>query len=36
LLAARPRDLSGLRDTLLTLPQLHSALAACDSPLIHA
>ncbi len=32
--SARPRDLSGLRDTLLTLPQLHAALGACDSPLI--
>ncbi|HXU93234.1 MAG TPA: DNA mismatch repair protein MutS [Gallionella sp.] len=32
--SARPRDLSGLRDTLLTLPQLHDALAACDAPLI--
>jgi DNA mismatch repair protein MutS len=32
--SARPRDLSGLRDTLLTLPQLHAALATCDSPLI--
>ena len=34
--SARPRDLSGLRDTLLALPQLHTALAACDSPLIEA
>ena len=34
--SARPRDLSGLRDTLLTLPQLHAALAACDTPLIEA
>ncbi len=34
--SARPRDLSGLRDTLLTLPQLHAALTACDSPLIEA
>jgi DNA mismatch repair protein MutS len=34
--SARPRDLSGLRDTLLTLPQLHAALATCDAPLIHA
>ena len=32
--SARPRDLSGLRDTLLTLPQLHAALAQCDAPLI--
>jgi DNA mismatch repair protein MutS len=34
--SARPRDLSGLRDTLLTLPQLHAALATCDTPLIAA
>src|SRR5450759_1030140 len=33
--SARPRDLSGLRDTLLTLPQLRAALAACDAPLIN-
>ncbi|MFZ5524058.1 MAG: DNA mismatch repair protein MutS [Pseudomonadota bacterium] len=32
--SARPRDLSGLRDTLVQLPQLHGLLAACDSPLI--
>ena len=32
--SARPRDLSGLRDTLLTLPQLHATLAASDSPLV--
>ncbi|HEX5363372.1 MAG TPA: DNA mismatch repair protein MutS, partial [Gallionella sp.] len=32
--SARPRDLSGLRDTLLTLPQLHATLSACESPLI--
>ena len=32
--SARPRDLSGLRDTLATLPQLHSTLAKCDVPLI--
>jgi DNA mismatch repair protein MutS len=32
--SARPRDLSGLRDTLLTLPQLHAALAKSDAPLI--
>jgi DNA mismatch repair protein MutS len=32
--SARPRDLSGLRDTLLTLPQLHATLTACDAPLI--
>jgi len=34
--SARPRDLSGLRDTLLTLPQLHATLAQCDAPLIKA
>ena len=34
--SARPRDLSGLRDTLLTLPQLHATLAACDAPLVNA
>ncbi|HSM98830.1 MAG TPA: DNA mismatch repair protein MutS, partial [Gallionella sp.] len=34
--SARPRDLSGLRDTLAQLPQLHVALAACDAPLIAA
>ena len=32
--SARPRDLSGLRDTLKQLPQLHAALAVCDAPLI--
>jgi DNA mismatch repair protein MutS len=32
--SARPRDLSGLRDTLTALPQLHTTLAACDSPLV--
>ncbi len=32
--SARPRDLSGLRDTLLALPQLHSTLVSCDSPLL--
>jgi DNA mismatch repair protein MutS len=32
--SARPRDLSGLRDTLKTLPQLHATLSACDAPLI--
>jgi len=34
--SARPRDLSGLRDTLLTLPHLHAALASRDSQLIAA
>jgi DNA mismatch repair protein MutS len=33
--SARPRDLSGLRDTLAQLPQLHATLAACDSPLVN-
>jgi DNA mismatch repair protein MutS len=32
--SARPRDLSGLRDTLKTLPQLHSTLARCDAALL--
>ncbi len=32
--SARPRDLSGLRDTLAQLPQLHATLVACDSPLV--
>jgi DNA mismatch repair protein MutS len=32
--SSRPRDLSGLRDTLFTLPQLHATLTTCDSPLI--
>ena len=32
--SARPRDLSGLRDTLLTLPQLTAHLADCDAPLV--
>ncbi len=36
LCSARPRDLSGLRDTLLNLPQLHTMLSKCDAPLIHA
>ncbi|HEU0282791.1 MAG TPA: DNA mismatch repair protein MutS [Gallionella sp.] len=34
--SARPRDLSGLRDTLLTLPQLHATLSKCDAPLIQS
>jgi DNA mismatch repair protein MutS len=32
--SARPRDLSGLRDTLLTLPQLHATLATCEASLV--
>jgi DNA mismatch repair protein MutS len=32
--SARPRDLSGLRDTLAQLPQLRATLSACDAPLI--
>jgi DNA mismatch repair protein MutS len=32
--SARPRDLSGLRDTLKALPQLHAVLVQCDAPLI--
>ncbi|MGB9092896.1 MAG: DNA mismatch repair protein MutS, partial [Gallionella sp.] len=32
--SARPRDLSGLRDTLAKLPQLHTALAVCAAPLV--
>ncbi len=32
--SARPRDLSGLRDTLAHMPQLCSALLACDAPII--
>ncbi len=32
--SARPRDLSGLRDTLKTLPQLYGTLAQCDAALI--
>ena len=33
--SARPRDLSGLRDTLLNLPQLQT-LTNCDSPLLQS
>ncbi|MDR0481288.1 MAG: DNA mismatch repair protein MutS, partial [Gallionellaceae bacterium] len=32
--SARPRDLSGLRDTLAQLPQLCKLLTDCDAPLI--
>ncbi len=34
--SARPRDLSGLRDTLLALPRLHATLSGCNTPLIAA
>jgi DNA mismatch repair protein MutS len=34
--SARPRDLSGLRDTLLTLPQLHAVLGRVGSSVAHA
>ncbi len=33
--SARPRDLSGLRDTLAQLPQLHAVLASSDAALIN-
>jgi DNA mismatch repair protein MutS len=33
---ARPRDLSGLRDTLATLPRLHAELAAAGQPGLEA
>ncbi len=33
---ARPRDLSGLRDTLATLPALHALLADLDIPHLHS
>jgi len=32
--SARPRDLSGLRDTFAQLPQLHGTLAACNALLV--
>ncbi|MDV3239442.1 MAG: DNA mismatch repair protein MutS [Gammaproteobacteria bacterium] len=32
--SARPRDLSGLRDSLARLPELQRVLAACDDPLL--
>jgi DNA mismatch repair protein MutS len=34
--SSRPRDLSGLRDTLLTLPQLHAELSRVGSSAAHA
>ena len=34
--SARPRDLSGLRDTLLTLPQLHAELSRVGNSSAHA
>jgi DNA mismatch repair protein MutS len=34
LTSARPRDLSGLRDTLTLLPQLSAQLSGLDSPLL--
>ncbi len=34
--SARPRDLSGLRDTLARLPQLSLQVAALDTPRLHA
>jgi DNA mismatch repair protein MutS len=34
--SARPRDLSGLRDTLLTLPQLHATLGRVGNMVAHA
>ncbi len=34
--SARPRDLSGLRDTLLTLPQLHAVICRVGSSAAHA
>ncbi|MFZ2541980.1 MAG: DNA mismatch repair protein MutS [Gallionella sp.] len=33
--SARPRDLSGLRDTIAQLPPLNTLLAACTSPLMN-
>lgn len=34
--SARPRDLSGLRDTLMQLPQLHTVLAGVGAPRIQS
>ena len=34
--SARPRDLSGLRDTLAQLPQMQTILAACNTPLVNS
>ena len=34
--SARPKDLSGLRDTLLALPVLQAELSSCDSPLLQS
>ncbi len=34
--SARPRDLSGLRDTLFTLPQLHAVLGRVGNTVAHA
>jgi DNA mismatch repair protein MutS len=34
--SARPRDLSGLRDTLGELPRLHAMLSACDAALVQS
>ena len=36
LATARPRDLAGLRDTLATLPELSTVVAAFDAPLLAA
>jgi DNA mismatch repair protein MutS len=33
--SARPRDLSGLRDTLAKLPQLHAMLSDCAAPMVN-
>ncbi len=36
LLSARPRDLAGLRDTLVRLPAIHDSLAGVQAPLVAA